>query len=74
MYRLLASLLMEDQRIGKRVLAAFILVAHPSVTSKNSLYRSNSGFSRTDVSSSQYRGTRSSVSRVLPYNPIVIVL
>jgi hypothetical protein len=32
----------------------FTLVAHPSATSEGSLYRSDSGFSRTDVPRSQY--------------------
>ncbi len=33
----------------------FTLVAHPSATSEGSLYRSDGGFSRTDVPSSQYK-------------------
>ena len=33
----------------------FTLVAHPSATSEGSLHRSDGGFSRTDVPSSQYR-------------------
>ena len=34
----------------------FTLVAHPSATSEGLLYRSDGGFSRTDVPSSQYTG------------------